>query len=816
MRQKKYVLWLSDPAAGDVELVGGKNASLSAMIRELAPLGVRVPPGFAITTASYNEITKINGIDQAMLSILDNVDASDIANLEARSDKVRGLFRRARIPDEIWSVITQFYAKLCQDSGYEVEVAVRSSANMEDRAAASFAGQLQTFLNVTGENRLQQRILRCMGSLYTPRAISYHLDRGLDPLATKVSVCVQKMVRSDSACAGVMFTIDPESGSDSVLHINASYGLGENVVQGTVNPDEYFVHKATLLEGKRSIVGKRLGEKKRKMVYSAKPLTPVRNVAVPKEMQRRYALSDDEILELARWGCMVEEKFSAQYGRKMPMDIEWGRDGDGETVGTGRLYLLQARPETVHSAVKDCDTYDIYHLKRKGRLLARGRAIGQKVGAGRAVHLNSIEEMKKFEKGRVLVTEMTDPDWEPIMKMASAIVTDKGGRTCHAAIVSRELGIPCITGTGNATEVVRAGIDITVSCCEGLGGRVYQGELESDIERMKVSDIPRTRTRIMMNLGIPDSALSHSRIPCDGVGLARLEFIINSYIGIHPLALIDFRDLLKKKRKPKLRKVVDEIENIIPDLDDKSQFFVDCLARGIGRIGAAFYPKDVIVRLSDFKSNEYAKLIGGTLYEPRESNPMIGWRGASRYYDTKFRPAFELECAALLKVREEIGLTNVKAMIPFCRTPDEGTKVVEILKECGLPRGKNGFEIYMMAEIPSNVILAERFAEIFDGFSIGSNDLTQLILGLDRDSDLLIHLYSERSEAVKWAIEKLITDAKKAGSNVGICGQAPSDFPDFARFLVDCGIDSISLNPDTVIKTTLEIAEYERSRGLSP
>jgi pyruvate,water dikinase len=814
MTSKAYVLSLSDERAGSVDLVGGKNASLSAMIRDLAPMGVRVPPGFAVTTASYSEIIKANGIDEAIRSILADLDVSNIIDLETKSSQVRRLFRRARIPDEIWSRIKEFYGRLCQDSGYETDVAVRSSANMEDTAAASFAGQLQTFLNVSGEGKLQERILRCMGSLYTPRAISYHLDRGLDPHATKVSVCVQKMVRSDSACAGVMFTIDPESGSDSVIHINAAYGLGENVVQGTVNPDEYFVHKAKLLEGKRPIVGKRLGEKKRKMVYSAKPLTPVRNVTVPKEMQRRYALSDEEILELARWGCMVEEKFSKGYGRKMPMDIEWGRDGDGENVGTGRLYLLQARPETVHSAVKDFDTYEIYHLKKRGRIITRGRAIGQKVGTGRAVGLSSIEEMKMFEKGRVLVTEMTDPDWEPIMKMASAIVTDKGGRTCHAAIVSRELGIPCITGTGNATEVVKNGTYITVSCCEGLEGHVYEGRLDYEIEKTKVSQLPRTRTKIMMNLGIPESALSHSRIPCDGVGLARLEFIINSYIGIHPLALINFKDLLKKKRKPRFRKVIDAIEETIPDLDDKPQFFVDCLARGIGRIGAAFYPKDVIVRLSDFKSNEYAKLVGGTLYEPKESNPMIGWRGASRYYDTRFRPAFELECAALTKVRDEMGLTNVKAMVPFCRTPDEGRKVVDILEGCGLPRGKNGFEVYMMAEIPSNVILAESFAEIFDGFSIGSNDLTQLVLGLDRDSDLLIHLYSERNEAVKWAIEKLLSDARKSGSKVGICGQAPSDFPDFAEFLVDNGIDSISLNPDTVIKTRLEIAEYERSRGI--
>jgi pyruvate,water dikinase len=816
MAQEPYVVWLSDQAASEVDLVGGKNASLSQMIRELGPLGIRVPPGFAVTTRAYSRIVDANSIEGHLCSILSDVDASDVPDLEGKSGQIRRLFRRARIPEEISAQIVELYNKMCEDSGYEVEVAVRSSANMEDQATASFAGQLQTFLNVVGEDRLLEAVLKCMGSLYSPRAISYHFDKGLDPLATRVSVCVQKMVRSDSACAGVMFTLDPESGAESIIHINAAYGLGENVVQGTVNPDEYYVHKATLLKGKRSIVGKRLGEKKRRMVYSAKATTPVRNVTVPKKEQRQYALSDDEILELARWGCTVEERFAARFGKVTPMDIEWGKDGNGEEVGTGRLYLLQARPETVHSAAGDYETYETYYLKRRGRILASGRAIGQKVGAGEVVLLNSIEEIRKFRPGKVLVTKMTDPDWEPIMKMASAIVTDKGGRTCHAAIVSRELGIPCITGTGNATDRVRDGSKITVSCCEGLEGHVYEGLLEFGMNKMRVKDLPKTRTKIMMNVGIPDTALTHSRIPSDGVGLARLEFIINSYVGIHPLALIKFEEIRRKKKSARMTELIQSIEHVIPDLDDKPQFFVDCLARGIGRIGAAFFPKDVIVRLSDFKSNEYAKLLGGTLFEPRENNPMIGWRGASRYYDERFRPAFELECAALLKVREEMGLTNVKAMVPFCRTPEEGEKVVGILKQAGLVSGKDGFEVYMMAEIPSNVILAERFAQIFDGFSIGSNDLTQLILGLDRDSDLLIHLYSERSEPVKWAIDKLIRDAKNSGKKVGICGQAPSDFPDFARFLVDCGIDSISLNPDTVIKTRLDIAEYERSEGILP
>ncbi len=816
MISKPSVLWLTDPRAGDVDLVGGKNAALSEMLRELAPLGIRVPPGFAVTTEAYNEITRENGIDDSVKSILSDIDTSSIADLESKCKDARRLFQRAEIPDELWDTIAGFYKKLCEDSGYEVEVAVRSSANMEDQATASFAGQLQTYLNVTGEEKLRDRILGCMASLFTPRAVSYHADKNLDPLETRVSVCVQKMVRSDSASAGVLFTIDPESGVESIIHINASYGLGENVVQGTVNPDEYFIHKATLLDGKKPIVGKRLGEKKRKMVYSAKPRTPVRNVTVPKHEQRKYALSDEEILELAKWGCVVEKHFSSKHGKKMPMDIEWAKDGDGKDVGTGRLYLLQARPETVHSARRDFETYETYYLKGKEKILASGRAIGHKVGTGESVLLNSIEEMKKFEEGKVLVTRMTDPDWEPIMKIASAIVTDKGGRTCHAAIVSRELGIPCITGTRNATERVKDGAKVTVSCCEGLEGHVYDGIIEYGVNEIKVSEVPATRTKIMMNVGIPDKALAHSRIPCDGVGLARLEFIINSYIGIHPLALLNFDKLYEKREKEKFKKIVSSIEHIIPDTDDKPQFFVDCLARGIGRIGAAFYPKDVIVRLSDFKSNEYAKLIGGDLYEPIESNPMIGWRGASRYYDENFRLAFELECRALLKVREEMGLTNVKAMVPFCRTPEEGSKVVEILKECGLPRGKNGFEVYMMAEIPSNVILADKFAEIFDGFSIGSNDLTQLILGLDRDSDLLIHLYSERSPAVKWAIERLISEATKRNTKVGICGQAPSDFPDFARFLVDCGIDSISLNPDTVVQTRLEIAEYEKTKGILP
>jgi pyruvate,water dikinase len=586
------------------------------------------------------------------------------------------------------------------------------------------------------------------------------------------------------------------------------------VVQGTVNPDEYYVFKPTLKMGKKAIINRKVGDRDIKMVYSMEDEATTKNVATTITERHRYVLDDDEIIKLAEWACIIEDHYSKEAGYYKPMDIEWAKDGDGVNEGTGELFIVQARPETIHSQ-KDSNTYENYHLLEEGEILTSGTAVGMKVGQGVANVIESSAEMEKFKKGEVLVTNMTDPDWEPIMKLASAIVTNKGGRTCHAAIVSRELGIPCVIGTGNADELIQTGQKVTVSCCEGETGNVYEGILKFNVETMNLDELPTTRTKIMMNVGIPEQAFTQGMIPNDGVGLARIEFIINSHIGIHPLALIDYEKLKGKAASDqRVAGVVYKIDQITSVYEDKAQFFIDKLAEGVSRIGAGFYPNDVIVRLSDFKTNEYENLLGGYLYEPEESNPMIGWRGASRYYDENFKPAFELECRALHKARGEIGLTNIKVMIPFCRTPEEGRRVVDVMREFGLVQGDDGLEIYVMCEIPSNVICADQFAEIFDGFSIGSNDLTQLALGLDRDSSLVSHIYDERNDAVKRLVEQVINVAKKKGRKIGICGQAPSDFPDFADFLVECGIDSMSLIPDTVIKTRVAIAKKEKELGI--
>jgi pyruvate,water dikinase len=630
-----------------------------------------------------------------------------------------------------------------------------------------------------------------------------------------LSIAVQKMVRSDSAYSGVIFSIDTETGFKDAIFITAAYGLGENVVQGTVNPDEFYVFKPTLKMGKRAIISRKAGDRDIKMVYSMEDDATVKNIATTLSERHRYVLEEDEILKLAEWACIIEEHYSKEAGFFRPMDIEWAKDGDGVNVGTGELFIVQARPETIHSQ-KDTNTYENYHLLEKGEILTRGTAVGTKVGQGTANVIQSTLEMDRFKPQQVLVTSMTDPDWEPLMKKAAAIVTNKGGRTCHAAIVSRELGIPCVIGTGNGDEVIKAGDDVTVSCCEGETGYVYKGLINYDIETLNLKDVPKTKTKIMMNVGMPEKAFTQGLIPNDGVGLAREEFIINSHIGIHPLALLEY-DKLREKAKidQQIAGVVYKIDQITAVYDDKRRFFIDKLAEGISRIAAGFYPNDVIVRLSDFKTNEYANLLGGYLYEPKENNPMIGWRGASRYYDENFMPAFELECLALHKARSEVGLTNIKAMIPFCRTPEEGKKVIRIMKKFGLVQGEDGLEIYVMCEIPSNVICADQFADIFDGFSIGSNDLTQLALGLDRDSSLVSHIYDERNESVKRLVAQVIEVAKKKGKKIGICGQAPSDFPDFAEFLVECGIDSMSLIPDTVIKTRLVVAKKEKELGIS-
>ena len=810
MADKPLILWFDQITIKDVPLVGGKNASLGEMYQKLGEKGVKVPNGFAITAEAYKLLLKEAGIEEAIRKALDGLDTHNIPDLRRRGKKVREIIMKAKFPKVLEEEIIEAYRNLEKAYGENVDVAVRSSATAEDLPDASFAGQQETYLNIRGPEMLIEACHKCFASLFTDRAISYRHDKGFGHFDVYLSIAVQKMVRSDSACSGVMFTLDTESGFDKVVYITGAWGLGENVVQGAVNPDEFYVFKPTLKEGYRPIISKRLGLKQKRMIYTNNPKCPVRNVQVSKKDRNRYVLSDDEILKLAKWACIIEE----HYGKSM--DIEWAKDGDGEKVGTGELFIVQARPETVHSQ-KDSNFYETYHLKEKGEVLVTGKAVGAKIGQGKIHVIESVNDITKFREGEILVTDMTDPDWEPIMKVAAAIVTNRGGRTCHAAIISRELGIPCVVGTENGTKVLKTGMDATVSCAEGEEGKVYKGLLKYEVTRLDLSELPRTKTKIMMNVGIPEQAFSQGQIPNDGVGLARLEFIINSHIGIHPLALLKYPELKRKTRgNPELKEIIKQINELTAAYDDKAMFFVDKLAQGVACIAAGFWPKDVIVRLSDFKSNEYANLIGGKLFEPEEHNPMIGWRGASRYYSEAYEPAFALECKALLKVRDEMGLTNVKVMIPFCRTVEEGKKVIEVMKKYGLVQGENGLEVYVMCEIPSNVVLADQFCDVFDGFSIGSNDLPQLTLGLDRDSELVSHIYDERNEAVKRLIRQVINTAKERGRKIGICGQAPSDFPDFAAFLVECGIDSMSLTPDTAVKTRLVVAEKEKELGISP
>ena len=807
------ILWFDDILIDDVPLVGGKNASLGEMHQKLMSKGVSVPNGYAITAYAYRYLLQEAGIEQAIRDALAGLDTHDLRNLQERGKKARDIIRTAEFPKPLHDAIIESYRKMEQDYGPNCAVAVRSSATAEDLPDASFAGQQETYLNICGPEALISACKRCFASLFTDRAISYRHDKGFGQFDVYLSIVVQKMVRSDSSSSGVIFSIDTESGFKEAVFLTGAWGLGENVVQGAVNPDEFYVFKPTLKEGKRPLVGKRLGSKEIKMIYNTDPGAeePVKNIDTTPEERGSYVLSDDEILTLARWACIIED----HYGKAM--DIEWAKDGDGKTVGTGELFIVQARPETVHSQTskKEIETYV---LKEQGKVLASGQAVGAKIGQGKAAVIKNVADIHDFKKGEVLVTDMTDPDWEPIMKIAAAIVTNRGGRTCHAAIISRELGIPCVIGTGNGSELIKNGSEVTASCADGETGNIYDGLLKFEVERLDLESVPATRTKIMMNVGIPEKAFSEGQIPNDGVGLAREEFIINSHIGIHPLALYNFEELKKRAASDsKVAAIVKEIESRTTAYpNDKKQFFIDKLAEGVGRIGAGFYPRDVIVRLSDFKSNEYANLVGGKLYEPVESNPMIGWRGASRYYDPKYKPAFELECKALLKARNDMGLTNIKLMVPFCRTAAEGRKVIEVLREFGLVQGENGLEVYVMCEIPSNVIAADAFADVFDGFSIGSNDLTQLTLGLDRDSDLVSHIYDERDEAVKTMIKMVIDTAKRRGRKIGICGQAPSDFPEFATFLVECGIDSMSLISDTAIKTRLAVAAKEQELGIKP
>ncbi len=813
MGNKPYILWFDEIGLNDLPLVGGKNASLGEMRRELKEKGVNVPNGFAVTVNAYHALldegivqewqyvmSKPN-IRESIAEILSDLDAEDVENLSERGSRIRRLIHSLEFPREIVEEIVKAYRRLCKEYGEDTDVAVRSSATAEDLPDASFAGQQETFLNIRGEYALIQACKRCFASLFTNRAISYRVHKGFDHFQVALSIGVQKMVRSDKACSGVMFTIDTESGFPHVVYITGSYGLGENIVQGVINPDEFYVFKPCLGGKYKPIIQKTLGTKEIKMIYTLEGEGSTKNVPVSAIDRSKFILSDDEVIRLAEWGIIIEEHYSEKAGFYRPMDIEWAKDGI-----TQQLFILQARPETVKSQ-RNPNLLETYILKEKGRVLVQGKSVGEKIGAGPINVISSVREIDKFKKGEILVTQMTDPDWEPIMKIAAGIVTDRGGRTCHAAIISRELGVPCVVGTGNGSEILKDFRSATVCCAEGETGLVYEGILDYEVKQYDMAHLERPQTKIMMNVGDPDNAFHLSFIPNDGVGLARLEFIINNFIRIHPMALVRFDSLRDHHAKK-------EIEQLTIGYDDKELYFVDRLAQGVAKIAAAFYPKEVIVRMSDFKSNEYANLIGGSEFEPVEDNPMIGFRGASRYYDEAYQAGFALECLAMKKVRDEMGLTNVKLMIPFCRTVEEGRLVVAEMRKHGLVQGQNGLEIYMMCEIPSNVILADEFSEIFDGFSIGSNDLTQLVLGLDRDSEKVSHIFDERDPAVKRMVQTVIEKAKRNNKKIGICGQAPSDYPEFAEFLVRCGIDSISLNPDTVLKTTERVLQVERELGI--
>jgi pyruvate, water dikinase len=802
-REQASVLWFEDFGIADVPIVGGKNASLGEMIRHLIRKGIRIPNGFATTAQAYRRFLEFNGLDAKLRKLFTGLSVEDLNQLRQVGSQARALILEASFPEDLDRAIRDGYARLCDQYGSNTDVAIRSSATAEDLPDASFAGQHETYLNVQGVSAVLEACKKCFASIFTDRAFYYRQTHGFDHLHIALSIGVQKMVRSDLACSGVMFSIDTETGFTNAVVINASYGLGENIVQGTVNPDEFMVFKPTLKQGFRPILSKIVGTKETKLIYDVGGSKSTKNVPVPPSERRKLALSDEEVLELARWACVIEDHYSGVNEKYTPMDMEWAKDGI-----TGELFIVQARPETVQSR-KTKLVLQTYRLKSAGKRLVSGHSVGEAIGAGRARLILDAHRMGEFQNGEILVTDKTDPDWEPVMKKASAIVTNQGGRTCHAAIIARELGIPAIVGSENATEVLKTNQEITVSCAEGEIGYVYDGTLPFEVSDLPLDKLPKTHSQILMNIGNPEDALSLSAIPNDGVGLARLEFIIANHIQAHPMALVHFDDLTDPKVKAQLA-------DLTTSYADKPQYFVDKLAQGTGLIAAAFYPKPVIVRLSDFKTNEYAHLLGGQQFEPVEDNPMIGWRGASRYYHDRYREGFALECRAMKMVREEMGLTNVILMIPFCRTVDEGRAVLAEMAKHGLERGKNGLEVYVMCEIPSNVILADEFFQIFDGFSIGSNDLTQLTLGLDRDSALLAPLFDERNEAVRRMIHLAIESAKRNKKKIGICGQAPSDYPEFARFLVEQGIDSISLNPDSVLKTLMDVAATEqklKSRG---
>ncbi len=792
MSRFSYIRFFEEFGIDDVPLVGGKNASLGEMFQKLSGQGVRVPHGFAITAEAYKHMLDSAGAWDALHAELDDLDPADVTALARKGKRAREIVYGAGLPDDLAAEIVDAYRMLQDEYGEEVSLAVRSSATAEDLPTASFAGQQDTYLNIKGPESLLDACRRCFASLFTDRAIHYRIDQGFDHFKVWLSIGVMKMVRSDIASSGVMFSIDTESGFNDVVFVTGSYGLGENVVQGAVDPDEFYVHKPTYLAGHRAVLRRLVGDKAVKMVFvEGETKNTTRNIPTPKADRARFCLTDEDVLELAGYACAIER----HYGR--PMDMEWAKDGLD-----GQLYIVQARPETVASQ-RSLTTVDTYVLEGKGEVLTEGRSVGERVASGVAKRIENIGNMSDFRPGDVLVADTTTPDWEPIMKIAAAIVTNRGGRTCHASIIARELGIPAVVGAGDATTRVPDGAVVTVSCVEGDTGRVYRGEVGFHVDRTEVAGLARPRTQIMVNLGNPDLAFKTSFLPNDGVGLARMEFIVSEYIKVHPLALLH----PEKVDDPEARRTIDRLTH---GYSDGGAFFVERLSEGIGTIAAAFWPKPVVVRMSDFKTNEYASLIGGSGFEPSESNPMIGFRGASRYAHPAYAEGFALECRAMQRVREEMGLTNVIIMLPFVRRVAEADLVLKTMAELGLQRGQNGLEVYAMCEIPNNVLLLDEFAKRFDGFSIGSNDLTQLTLGVDRDSEIVAFDYDERDEGVKEMIRMAVEGCRRNGIHSGLCGQAPSDYPDMAEFLVRLGIDSISLNPDVVVKTTRQILQLEQ------
>ena len=799
-----YVRWFSELSIDDVSLVGGKNASLGEMCRELTPKGILVPNGFAVTAAAYRHMLEQANAWTRLRSALDGLNVDDVDDLARRAHTAREIVYGAALPEEIVAEIRTAYSALKKEYGDDLTVAVRSSATAEDLPTASFAGQHETFLNVSGEARLLDAVKRCFASLYMDRAIRYRIDNGFDHFKVFLSVGVMKMVRSDLASSGVMFSLDTESGFRDVVFITGAYGLGENVVQGTVDPDEFYVFKPTFNAGHRSVLRRVLGGKEIRMVYaSAAGREATRNIPTPKEDQRRFCLDDDDVLRLAEAAIKVEAHYSAKAGHPMPMDIEWAKDGMD-----GRLYIVQARPETVASRTAS-NMLDEYVLKGRSQVRARGRAVGGKIASGLARVVTDVAQLNQFRHGEVLVADTTAPDWGTVMKTAAAVITNRGGRTCHAAIVAREIGIPAVVGCDTATEDIRTGDEVTVSCSEGDIGYVYAGRIPFETIRTDLSTLPRPQTRMMVNLGNPDVAFQTSFLPTDGVGLARIEFIVAEHIKVHPMAVVH----PERVEDPQVR---EEIGKLTRSLSRPADYFVRQLSEGVATIAAAFYPKPVIVRLSDFKTNEYASLLGGRWFEPVEANPMIGFRGASRYAHPAYADGFALECEAMKRVRDTMGLTNVKLMIPFCRRIQEANTVLETMARHGLRRGENGLEIYVMCEIPNNVVQIDAFSQLFDGFSIGSNDLTQLILGVDRDSDIVAFDFDERDPGVKEMIRQTVAGARRNGRHSGICGQAPSDYPEMAKYLVEIGIDSMSLNPDALLKTTRHVLEVEKRLGRAP